>query len=409
MKKRSFWFFGIVGFIIIVLSGCGGFGGLMKAELKMIAKDYEGAIPIYEEYLSENPTSIDARNKLGFVYLKTGKLDKSIKEFETVLKAKPGNPQAVLYLGMAYINKGRSKDAIITWQGFGDEKQPLVEDEIRRLLTLVQIAESHRSAQKAIKEEAKLMTVKPDTDTVTVGYYQDLSPDKSLRAFQKGLASMVITDLSKIKSVKVVERLQLQALLKEMKLGLTGIVDARTAPRVGRLLGAENMVVGNLTLGSIQATSSFVSTSTGKIRGSSTVSVDDKMFYDLPIRIVRDFVKIKGIKLTPEEKKAIGTPHTKNYKAFIYYGQALDALDEGRWQDAKDLFDKAVKEDPRFALAAEGSSSCPGANSPGIDSLKSMTIPEIATMVETAISMAQEKQSEVDAKEDAEAAGGGGY
>jgi len=409
MKERSFWFLGIVGFVIIILSGCEGFGGLMKAELKMMTKDYEGAIPIYKEYLSENPTSIDARNKLGFVYLKTGKLDKSIKEFKTVLKAKPGNPCAVLYLGMAYLNKGRLKDAIVTWQGFRDEKQPLIEDEIRRLLTLVQIAESQCSAQKAIKEEAKLMTVKPDSDTVTVSYYQDLSPDKSLRAFQKGLASMVITDLSKIKSVKVVERLQLQALLQEMKLGLTGIVDARTAPRVGRLLGAENMVVGNLTQGSIQATSSFVSTSTGKIEGSSTVMVDDKMFYELPIRIVRDFVKSKGIKLTPEEEKAIGIPHTKNYKAFIYYGQALDALDEGRWQDAKNLFDKAVKEDPRFALAAEGSSSCPGANAPGINSLQSMTIPEISTMVETAISTAQDKQSQADAKEAAEAAGGGGY
>ena len=409
MKKRSFLFLGIVGFIIIVLSGCGGFGDLMKAELKMIAKDYQGAIPIYEEYLSENPASIDAHNKLGFAYLKTGKLDKSIKEFETVLKAEPGNPHAVLYLGMAYINKGRLKDAIITWQVFRDEEQPLVEEEIRRLLTLVQIAESHRSAEKAIKEEAKLMTVKPDTDTVTVGYYQDLSPDKSLRAFQKGLASMVITDLSKIKSVKVVERLRLQALLQEMRLGLTGIVDARTAPRVGRLLGAENMVVGNLTLGSIQATTSFVSTSTGKIRGSSTVRVDDKMFYDLPIRIVRDFVKIKGIKLTPEENKAIGIPHTKNYKAFICYGQALDALDEGKWQDAKDLFGKSIKEDPWFDLAADGSSLCPGADAPGIDSLQSMTIMDIATQIETAISTAQGKQSESDAEADAGAGGGGSY
>jgi len=174
MKKRSFWLLGIAGFIIIVLSGCGGFGSLMKADLKMIVKDYEGVIPIYEEYLSGNPTSIDARNKLGFAYLKTGKLDKSIKEFETVLNTEPGNPYTVLYLGMAYMNKNRLKDAIITWQVFKDEEQPLVEEEIRRLLTLVQIAESHRSAEKAIKEEAKLMTVKPDTDTVTDGYYQDL-------------------------------------------------------------------------------------------------------------------------------------------------------------------------------------------------------------------------------------------
>ena len=113
-------------------------------------------------------------------------------------------------------------------------------------MTLVIIAESQQLAKKAIAEEDKLETVPLNANTVAVCYYQDLSPDKSMLAFQKGLAAMVITDLSKIKSLKVIERLRLQALLEEMNLGQTGIVDEKTAPRVGRLVGAENLVVGNL-------------------------------------------------------------------------------------------------------------------------------------------------------------------
>ena len=73
--------------------------------------------------------------------------------------------------------------------------------------------------------------MKPDSNTVAVCYYQDLSSGQESSGFQKGLAAMVISDLTKIKSIKVVERVRLQALLEEMKLGQTGIVDPKTAPR----------------------------------------------------------------------------------------------------------------------------------------------------------------------------------
>ena len=217
---------------------------------------------------------------------------------------------------------------------------------------------------------------------------------------------MVITDLSKIKSLKVVERLHLQALLEEMELGMTGIIDEGTAPRVGRLLGAETIVVGNLTQGSIQTVTSLVSASTGELQGSAANRTDAEYFYELPILIVRDIATMKGISLTAEENKAIGQPHTKNYKAFIYYGQALDALDQGKWQDAKNFFDLALKEDPFFILARDGSASCPAAAAPSIDKLQSIALPEIAQTIDTAVTNAQAMQEAAD-ESAAEASGGG--
>jgi hypothetical protein len=48
-----------------------------------------------------------------------------------------------------------------------------------------------------------------------------------------------------------------------------------------------------------------------------------------------------GVALTDEEKKAIGVPHTKVYKALVYFGQALDALDSGKWKEANEFFNMA--------------------------------------------------------------------
>jgi len=368
------------------------FFGASKAKKMLKQERYEKAIPLYKEYLSKKPNAYKARNELGFAYLKTGRLNEAIREFNSVLMAKPGNSYAVLYLGLAYVGKGDYGNAIVTWQIFRAKKKPLVEEEIKRQLTLLLIAESQRSAAKALAEEQKLKTVKPDVNTVAVCYYQDLSPDKSLRAFQKGLAAMLITDLSKAKSLKVVERLRLQALLSEMKLGQTGIVDTRTAPRVGRLLGAGNLIVGNLSLGSITTTN----TVTGTTNGTSKVTVSEDRFYELPAVIIRDIARILNIELTSKEIKAIGIPHTTVYEAFIHFGSALEALDAGNWKDAKNFFDMALKADPNFALAREGSDSCPGPSSPGLSALSKMTPAQLAAALLAALEQVEIEQRNKD-------------
>jgi tetratricopeptide (TPR) repeat protein len=397
----------ITGFVLMV--GCGGVAELTKAELKLGAKKYDEAIPFYKDYIAKKPDSALAHSKLGFAYLKTGRLDEAIVEFQTALKNEPGEPYSTYYLGLAWLNKEDFEKAINVWQGYRNKTQPLIEEEIRRQLTLLKIVQSHKAASKALAEEKKLGTVKPDSNTVAVCYYQDLSPDKSLRAFQKGLAAMVISDLSKIKSIKVVERVRLQALLEEMKLGQTGLVDAKSAPRVGKLLEAENIVVGNLSTGSIRVVTTLASSGKGGVKGSSSVSVDNDKFFELPAFIVRETAKIMGIKLTDEESRAIGVPHTKVYNAVVYFGKALDALDAGKWKDAKDFFNMALKEDPAFILAKQGADSCPGGGSPGIGAVSGMSAANFSAMSEAGLSVAETSQAEADkAAADSGKGGGGG-
>jgi len=400
----------LYGFLItglMLMVGCGGVAEFTRAELKLGTKKYDEAIPLYKEYLAKQPNSAIGHSKLGFAYLKKGRLDEAVSEFQTALKTEPGEPFSTYYLGLAYLNKEDYEKAIAVWQDYRNMTQPLVEEEIRRQLTLLQIAYSHKAAVKALAEEKKLAALKPDSNTVAVCYYQDLSPDKSLRAFQKGLASMVITDLSKVKSVRVVERVRLQALLEEMKLGQTGIVDPKTAPRLGKLLGAENIVVGNLSSGSIKAVTTLASSGKGNVKGSASVSVDKDKFFELPIIIVRDTAKILGITLSDDESKAIGVPHTKVYNALIYYGNALDALDSGNWKQAKNYFAMALKEDPLFILVQKVADSCPGAGAPGVSAVSGMSAAQFSASSEAGLSTAETSQADA-AKEAADAGKGGG-
>lgn len=382
---------------------------MVKSEALFSKGKYNEVIPIYKENLAQDPDNIMFRSKLGFAYLKTGEIDNAITELKTVLKKKPGDPYSILYLGMAYLNKGALSDAIRIWKSYKNDSAPMVEEEIKRQLTLLLIADSQRQAKKALDTEKKLKTVKPDGYTVAVCYYDDLSPDKSLSAFQKGLAAMVITDMSKIKSLKVVERLRLQSLLEEMQLGQTGIVDASTAPRVGRLLGAENLVVGNIMIGSYTATTSLSSTSAGDVMGTGQVTVPKDQFFELPKNIVNQAVDIMGVPLSAQEEAALAVPQTKSIEAVTFFGQALQAIDASNYGNAKALFAMALAEDPNFIAAQEGLASCPDASAPSKDALEDMSMSEIADSIGAAVEAAQASQGQSDSESDSEGGGGGGY
>jgi len=62
---------------------------------------------------------------------------------------------------------------------------------------------------------------------------------------------MLITDLSKVATLQVVERIKMQALLDEMSLGTSGLVDPNTASKVGKLLRAHFISTGDLKLGKV--------------------------------------------------------------------------------------------------------------------------------------------------------------
>jgi cytochrome c-type biogenesis protein CcmH/NrfG/TolB-like protein len=206
-----------------------------------------------------------------------------------------------------------------------------------------------RPKAAAIPKE-KLDKAFPVNDNIiAVSPFGDKGNTEKTKHLRKALAAMIITDLSKAKGIQVVERIRLQKLLDEMKLGQSGIVDPATSPRIGRLLGAGKIVSGGM-LGAgaddLHILRILTSVATGKDLGDQDARGKTEEFFKLQKAIVFGILKDLGIKLTPADEQIINRYATRSYQGLLLYGEGLDWQDLGEWDKAIDAFTRCVNVDP---------------------------------------------------------------
>ena len=84
---------------------------------------------------------------------------------------------------------------------------------------------------------------------VAILYFDNNTKDGDLDLLRKGMADMLITDLSGVDGMTVVEREKLEALLAELKLQRSKYFDAKTAVKLGRGAGATRAIVFRIRAG----------------------------------------------------------------------------------------------------------------------------------------------------------------
>jgi TolB-like protein len=186
-------------------------------------------------------------------------------------------------------------------------------------------------------------------NTVAVSPFGEKGNTEKTKYLRKALAAMIITDLSKAKGIQVVERVRLQKLLDELKLGQSGVVDPATSPRIGRLLGAGKVVSGSM-LGAgaddLHILRILTSVSTGKDLGDQDARGKTEEFFKLQKAIVFGILKDLGIRLTPADEQIINRYATRSYQGLLLYGEGLDWQDLGEWDKAINAFTRCVNIDP---------------------------------------------------------------
>jgi hypothetical protein len=101
------------------------------------------------------------------------------------------------------------------------------------------------------------------------------------------------------------------------------------------------------------------------------------------------------VKFTSLEEKQFSQYHTKSLKAVTYFGQGLGALDVGNWREARQFFDRAVKEDPSFKLAVLYRDASPSATAPSPAEISTMTDTEISEQTDGIVSKAMALQTTI--------------
>ena len=375
---------------LLWITGCSSYQkGLIQAQ----RSQYPAAIEHFEKALQSDPGDLEARRQLAHAYLKNGQRPEAIEQFHQVLTQKPDDPFSTYYLGMGYLEDGQRGKTVETWRTYRNPSQPFFESELSRQTTVVEIYDSIQLARQALAQEQMLKTQPPQSNVIAVFSYQDTSPDSRFKHLDRAVATLIITDLSQVKSLKVVERLKIQHLLREAQLGESGIVETGTAPRAGSLLGAENLITGTLGPGSMQAKTSMASTSKQAVVSAFSVSTEPNKFYTLEKEIVYNIVHFLKVPLTEEEKSNISAYHTKNLVAVTFFGQGLEAMDTGKWDEARQFFKKAVVEDPGFELAKRYRDSCPSSTTASLATLGAMSNAQLYGMVESNMTEASRTDS----------------
>jgi tetratricopeptide (TPR) repeat protein len=310
---------------------------------------------------ADGAAALSAQDKQGLVrraveQYHQGHHDQAQKNFELAETVFPDNYAPPYYLGLIYLEQGKRAAAIKQWRQYV-KMDPNSENalRIRKNLTLLLKAQARESAEHAVANEAALMQMPADDNTVAVSAFKNMGSE-NIKLLGKGMAALLIHDLSLIPGLQVVERVKLQALLGEMKLGTSGLVSAETAPRIGKLLKARHVTSGSLAdleEGRLEIASALVDADELARINTQEAQGELKEFYTLEKQIACQMVEDLG-KDCDRAPAAFHDIHTKSLAALIFFAAGLDYLDRERYHQARDMFQKAIAQDPAFELARQG-------------------------------------------------------
>lgn len=348
--KRVLRMVGLVVLTALLLSGCQTLMTQLKANMAMQKGNYTDAVALYREILQKDEGNVEAWKGLGETYLRMKREAEAAKALENAHRLSPDDKVAAINLGLAYNLQGEYDKTLQLWR-------PIVEKDpesnlsavIRKQITLVLYRAAEKQAREAVRQETALQAAPGAPNRLAITYFGDKGLPAQAKPLQKALAAMLMTDLSREPSLQVVERIRMQKLMEEIRLGESGLVDQRTAPRVGRLLGAGKVVTGNILASpgdKLAVYGLLTDVSTGGGVGKQEASGLLREFFKMEQAIAFGILRDMGIPLTKERTEAIGRYVAQSYQGLIYYGEGLDAQDRGEWDKAIVLFQKCLTEDP---------------------------------------------------------------
>lgn len=192
--------------------------------------------------------------------------------------------------------------------------------------------------------------------TVAVLYFDNYTGKADYDPLGKGIASMMISDLSAVQEIQLVERDRIQDLVKEMEVQHTKYFDSTTAVKVGRMTGAEYIVVGSFAAlqPRMKIDTRVVRVETGAIVKTAQVTGDEDKFFELEKRLASDLIDGLGLALSPEEQQRLAAKQEENrvdaLSTMVSYSTALAQYDRADFSGAVQTMAPAIQASPRSML-----------------------------------------------------------
>lgn len=318
---------------------------------------YKAQVQRWIDSTLKDPHDFDALKNLSIFYIQAHDNDKARYYLGEALDIKPDDPELLFYKGLNLEFYDEPEKAVTYYSKYKDvsEDSPFREMMEGRYLWIKRQQDySDVKALIANEKNLSLQNVSDSTMAVFPLLYHGINKDYA--PLSRGFSEMISIDLAKLKEIKVLERVRIQAVLDELKLSQSLAVDQSTAPRMGKLLSAGTIVSGDydvtdngdfkINLGSWE-----VESSQRKSWINKSGSLKD--LFNLQKQVVFAFLQENGFNLTEGEKEKIAYIPTQNLDAFLAYSKGLLEEDAGNFNQANDFFKQAVQIDPNFNDAGD--------------------------------------------------------
>ena len=335
-----------------------------QAESYISKKEYRQALQIYLRAL--NPRTVNGKRVIGYepeamtgigvVLYHMKRTNTAARVLSQVARRTPQYGKALYYLGGCYETLKKTDMAADVYRRYGllDTADPYRET-MRWRSEWISKQNLSQELRKAVAEESGINVSSFPRETVAVLYFQN-PPKNVWSPLQKGIAQMIIDDLSNIEPLKVIGRDKVQKLMDTQGWKPQSIAQDSRNLQLGKLLGARNLVRGSFKTLPGQKIEFSVGTvilpetrpvETAKFTGSL-----DQLF-SLEKRMVRKIIADLGITMTADQERLISGVPTRDLKAFTQYCFGLENMDAGKFDAAQRNFRQALAIDPDFFMAQD--------------------------------------------------------
>ena len=187
------------------------------------------------------------------------------------------------------------------------------------------------------------------TTRVAILDFDNISGIAKFDGLGKAMSSMLITDIEanvSPKRLQLVERAQIQKILKEQNFQSSDAVDKSTAVRAGKILGVKYLLVGDIYIldDVLVINARLTDTETGDIKFSKKQEGKVSTWLMLKTNIAKELASSISMPFTdpniPDKEINVATITT--------FGNALVAKDEGKFEKAEELLNTVAEFSPDF-------------------------------------------------------------
>ena len=343
----------LIGLTIIIGSGCAP--QIYDQGRRLVEEgEFDRAITVLTDAIRENPDNYRLWQELGVAQYKQGDYDGAEKALQRSSELQ-SDARTDLYLGLVYEERdfyGRAIDAYR--RALAEKPNDKVRDAINERLDQLIVKKLNFETSQALASEEKIRTDTIPENTVGVVDFDATHIDPELAPLAKGLAEFTAIDLAKVDQLRVVDRLKIEMILKELELSSSQYADPSAGPRLGKLIGSSQLVTGAMTgLGgeSLRLDGAVVKTTDSTVKTTDPSEGELQNIFKIQKEFVFKVLDQMGIELSAEMRDSLQQTPTDSYLAFLAYCRGLDYRSRGMYNEAAAEFNNAVRIDGGFNAA----------------------------------------------------------